>query len=84
MHTTLRAAGISCLSVWADNAGDAEDLNALSADDAFEHWLNNRDGIKQADLVVVMACTPMREGFAEAEFARALNKAILWCGPANL
>jgi hypothetical protein len=85
MHTTLRAAGVECLSGWADEAGDEpEDLDAFSVEDLRAFWFNNRNGIEQADVVIVLADTPTREGHAEAEYARIHKKQVLWVGRQTL
>lgn len=85
MHTSLRAAGVECLSVWADQAGDeAEDLDAYSIDDLRLFHAANRDGIRVADLVIVLADTPGREAFSEAEQARLWDKRVLWVGRPTL
>lgn len=85
MHTTLRARGVTCLSGWADTAGDEpEDLEKHSPEDLYNYWRKNRDGITSADTVIVLADTPMREGHAEAEWARMHGKRIVWVGRPTL
>jgi hypothetical protein len=85
MHTTLRARGVTCLSGWADEAGDEpEDLERFSEGDLYGFWFKNRDGISRADTIIVLADTPMREGHAECEYARMLGKRIVWVGRPTL
>jgi hypothetical protein len=85
MHTTLRNRGVECLSGWADDAGDEpENLDSYKPEQLYEFWFKNRDGISRADTVIVLADTPMREGHAEAEYARMLGKRVVWSGRPTL
>lgn len=84
LHSSLRAIDIEVLSIWAEKdgaiAGSSEDLASLSDGELLTLWYENREGIADCDVFIILADTPGREAFAEAEYARILGKPIVWVG----
>lgn len=85
LHDRLRMAGHEPVSSWAEQAHGAEDLDALTKDECRAIWKRNDSDMRSADIVVVLADTPCREGFMEA--ARAYHwgvQEIVWVGRPTL
>jgi len=88
LHEKLWTRGdVQIESTWAEksNGEVAPELcESTSDEDIACAWRSNRDGIIRSHVVIVLGDTPTREGHAEAEYARWLNKAILWVGKPTL
>ena len=84
LHTRLRMAGHEPTSSWAEEATGPEDLTALSTAECRAIWDRNDQDMIDANVVVVLADTPCREGFFEAQRAFDLRKRIVWVGRPTL
>lgn len=85
IHDRLRMLGIEPTSSWAEEACGAEDLASLTKDECRAIWKRNDQDMRVADVVMVLADTPCREGFMEA--ARAYHwggQRIVWVGRPTL
>jgi len=85
LHDRLRAAGHEPVSSWAEEAHGPEALEALTQDECRAIWKRNDSDMRSADVVMVLADTPCREGFMEA--ARAYHwggQQIVWVGRPTL
>lgn len=68
LHRTLRAAGHTPTSRWAESAHGPEQLG--DADACERARRANLDDMHRAQAVIVLADTPMREGWCEVERCR--------------
>lgn len=80
LHTRLRMAGHEPTSSWAEEATGPEDLASLTPGECGAIWDRNDQDMIDANVVVVLADTPAREGFFEAQRAFDLRKRIVWVG----
>jgi putative intracellular protease/amidase len=80
IHDALRTAGHEPTSSWAETAAGPEDLASLTAQECGAIWDRNDADLLDADVVMVLADTPCREGFLEAQRAMDLRKRIVWIG----
>ena len=69
LHTRLRLAGHDYTSSWAETAHGPEDLTALSTAECRAIWSQNDADMRRADAVWILADTPCREGWMEAQRA---------------
>ncbi|MBP9863666.1 MAG: hypothetical protein KBD62_37315 [Kofleriaceae bacterium] len=84
LHTRLRMAGHEPTSSWAEEAAGPEDLASLTPGQCGAIWDRNDQDMIDANVVVVLADTPAREGFLEAQRAFDLRKRIVWVGRPTL
>lgn len=84
LHTRLRMAGHEPTSSWAEEATGPEDLASLTPGQCGAIWDRNDQDMIDANVVVVLADTPCREGFFEAQRAFDLRKRIVWVGRPTL
>ena len=85
IHDRLRMVGIEPVSSWAEGAHGAEELEHLTKSQCRDIWQRNDADMRSADVVMVLADTPCREGFMEA--ARAYERGrqdIVWVGRPTL
>lgn len=85
LHDRLRTIGIEPTSSWAEEAHGPEALEALSTQACRAIWTRNDRDMREADVVIVLADTPCREGFMEA--ARAYydgRQDMVWVGRPTL
>ena len=84
IHDRLREIGIEPTSSWAETAHGPEELERLSDVQCWHIWNRNGVDMNAADIVLVLADTPMREGWAEVERARRNSMHIVWVGRPTL
>ena len=84
LHDALRAIGCTVLSTWAETANGADDVDALSDEEADAAWDANHTAARCAHLVIVMADSGGRETFAEAASALAAQGTLIWVGRETL
>jgi hypothetical protein len=84
IHDRLRMLGIEPTSSWAEEAHGAEALDGLSDEECYAIWARNRDDLDNASVALVLADTPMREGFAEASYALRSGVDTVWVGRPTL
>ncbi len=84
IHASLRALGYSPVSRWAEDAHGPEQLEALSDAQCYAIWSANYAALERADAAIVLADTPMREGFAESSYALRSGIDTVWVGRPTL
>lgn len=82
LHARLRAEGYEPSSTWAEEAMGPECLD--DADAANAAWVRNHNDLERAAAVIVLADTPMREGWCEVARCEDSGRDVIVVGPANL
>jgi hypothetical protein len=78
VHRALERVGLRPTSRWAEVAGGAEDLEAMSIAVRERARLENHEAIERADALLVLADTQMGETLVEVGVAIARGVPIVW------
>lgn len=84
IHDRLRMIGCEPTSSWAESAHGAEDLASLSDAECARIWDRNDVDMQDATVVLLLADTPAREGWMEAQRALDYGKRLLCVGRPTL
>lgn len=84
IHDSLRALGYSPVSAWAEQAEGPEQLESMSDAECYAIWCDNYGALAKCDGVIVLADTPMREGWCEVSACADQRVPVVVVGPPNL
>ena len=84
IHASLRALGHTPTSAWADEADGPEQLDTMSDSECYAVWSANYGALGRSDGVIVLADTPMREGWCEVAMVADAGQRVVVVGPPNL
>ena len=80
-HAELERRGLRWTSTWVHAAdGKPETLDEMTEDERFRIAEENDNGVRRADVVLVLASDGARETFCEARFACEIGRPVLWVG----
>lgn len=81
VHAELVARGMTPTSSWVRHAtGESESLEIMTDTQRWAAAEENDQGVRAADVVIVLASPEGKETFAEARYAAALGRTLLWVG----